>query len=104
MPLRESVKVNAVEHSSKRPCKFPDKGWLRPDGYGMMWLGKRKVRVHIHALEQKLGRPLLPGMKALHTCDVRNCIEEEHLYEGTDKQNVADCIARGRFKGFGQRR
>jgi hypothetical protein len=52
-------------------------------------------RVNRVALEQKLGRPLLPGMQALHTCDNPPCRNPEHLYEGTQKQNIADVLARG---------
>ena len=55
-----------------------------------------KVMLHREALAQKLGRPVAAGMDACHTCDVRNCINPDHLYEGTRKQNMADCTARGR--------
>lgn len=53
-------------------------------------------RVHVYVLEKRLGRRLLPGMRALHTCDHRNCVSPDHLYEGTQAQNVADMYARGR--------
>jgi len=57
--------------------------------------GERKLyRVHRLVLEEKLGRPLLPGMLALHTCDVKLCGNEHHLYEGTDSQNMYDTWAR----------
>jgi hypothetical protein len=41
----------------------------------------------------------------LHKCDNRRCINPEHLYHGTQKNNVDDMIARGRHvpgKGAGK--
>jgi len=32
-----------------------------------------------------------------HKCDLPVCVNPAHLLEGTQKQNVADCIERGRF-------
>ena len=57
---------------------------------------KNNRLLHREALAQKLGRPVQKGMDACHTCDVRDCVNPNHLYEGTRKQNMADCTARGR--------
>jgi hypothetical protein len=35
-------------------------------------------------------------MRALHTCDRPACVKQDHLYEGTPKDNMRDCIDRGR--------
>jgi hypothetical protein len=45
-------------------------------------------------LAEKLGRPLT--MYALHTCDVKRCVNPAHLYEGTAKRNALDAVERGR--------
>jgi transposase-like protein len=55
--------------------------------------------VHRVALAEKLGRPIRPGMKALHHCDNPPCHEPEHIYEGTSAQNNQDTIERGRWRG-----
>lgn len=68
-----------------------------PRGYGKMRVGYRHVRVHRVVLERKIGRPLLDGECALHRCDNPPCFEPEHLFVGTQKENVADCISKGRF-------
>lgn len=47
-------------------------------------------------LEAKLGRALLPGMRALHHCDRPVCVNAAHLYEGTQSDNMRDCMLRGR--------
>lgn len=77
--------------------------WRRhPKGYGYRYAGRnasgnsRYEKAHRVALEEKLGRPLLPGMNANHHCDNPPCIQPEHLYEGTQIQNVEDACSRGR--------
>lgn len=42
----------------------------------------------------KLGRDILPGMLALHSCDRRQCVNPKHLREGTYGDNSADKVAR----------
>ena len=41
--------------------------------------------------------PIPPGLKILHECDNPPCCNPDHLRLGTQKQNVEDCIAKGRF-------
>lgn len=77
-------------------CRLWDRG-LFDKGYPSVWLDKRNERGHRIMLVMKLGRPIRPGMMALHTCDTPRCVAEEHLYEGTAKQNTEDAITRKRF-------
>ena len=66
-------------------------------GYAQLKLGLRHTYGHRLSLEVKLGRKITPGMIARHTCDNPGCIAQEHLVEGTQKDNVQDSIIRGRF-------
>jgi hypothetical protein len=73
------------------------RGTLDWTGYGRVSAGNDRGKLaHRVALEQKLGRPIAPGLQCNHTCDVKACINPDHLYEGTQKQNIADSIARHR--------
>ena len=73
-------------------------GGLDKDGYAMISGPFKKdswvpVRIARMILTNKLKyEPLM----ALHTCDVRCCVNEQHLYDGTQQQNVRDMYKRGR--------
>jgi hypothetical protein len=53
-------------------------------------IGASVINRSREVLENKLGRPLLPGMFACHTCDYPPCINPDHLWEGTMQDNIAD--------------
>lgn len=67
-------------------------GALKPDGYGVIGLGTRDegiARVHKVAWELAKG-PVPKGKLVLHKCNVRNCVNVDHLYIGTDADNAKD--------------
>jgi hypothetical protein len=72
-------------------------GASRGGRYGVFRVNGRTIYVHRYALERKLGRPIAPGLQACHTRDCTSslCVREDHLYEGTPKQNMADRDALG---------
>jgi len=72
-------------------------GTTRPDGYGVVKVGDRWERVHrfvVRAGEIDVVR---------HKCNVRNCINREHLIIGTQAQNVLDSVAAGTHHAFGRK-
>jgi DNA-binding CsgD family transcriptional regulator len=65
-------------------------------GYGRFALTRRKtVRAHRFSFEMANGL-LAPGMCALHKCDNPGCVRPDHLFAGSDADNVADRDAKGR--------
>jgi hypothetical protein len=75
--------------------------WIPPagrDGYGRITINYRTRKAHVVGLEIRLGRPLRPGYKSLHTCDYKPCQNPRHLYEGTPLQNMQDKIERNRAR------
>lgn len=52
-----------------------------------------------HRVSWELARgPIPSGMKVLHRCDVPGCVNPDHLFLGTQADNVADMIAKGRSR------
>jgi len=64
-------------------------------GYAAFWVGGRVVRGHRWIYEAMIG-PISAGMKLLHSCDERRCVNPLHVTQGTQKQNVREMIERGR--------
>jgi len=42
--------------------------------------------------------PIPVGLKVLHHCDVPACVNPEHLFIGTDADNVRDKMQKGRWR------
>jgi hypothetical protein len=57
--------------------------------------------VHRLVLEHSLGRQLRPEYFACHTCDVRKCINPNHLWEGFRLENSQDRFKKGSIKDVG---
>lgn len=72
-------------------------------GYGQIFAGGLLWRTHRAAWVAHRG-PITDGLFVLHRCDVRNCINPHHLFLGTQAENVADCMRKGRFRPGSQRR
>jgi hypothetical protein len=44
--------------------------------------------------------PIPDGMLVMHTCDNPQCVRPGHLKLGTNADNTADSLAKGRHKGY----
>jgi len=48
--------------------------------------------------------PIPEGMHVLHMCDVRLCCNPDHLFLGTNADNIQDSMNKGRRKGVTRKR
>jgi hypothetical protein len=70
-------------------------GYTRKDGYGSITINYIPTFVHRVAFE--LWKQLIPdGFVVRHTCDIRNCINPNHLEIGTQQDNINDKVERNR--------
>jgi hypothetical protein len=67
-------------------------------GYASFNDGTRTVRGHRWIYEQRHGK-LPDGMSACHTCDTPSCVNVDHLFPGTQADNLADASRKGRIIG-----
>lgn len=63
--------------------------------YGVVWINGERWKTHRLAWVYEFG-PIPRGMNVCHKCDNPPCCNPSHLFIGTTKDNVADCLAKGR--------
>src|SRR3974377_2328825 len=83
--LAEFYKICDSIKPTKRGCLI----WPGLDGKyrsGVPIEGKSAIPARL-VLERKLGRPINGWLMACHHCDVPRCVNPDHIYEGTARQN-----------------
>lgn len=90
------AKVCIIENSIPCPpssCRI----WERPTSnkYGVLFVNGKPQGVHRVAYQVWNG--IIPdGMLVCHTCDVTHCVNPEHLFIGTQKDNKEDAARKNR--------
>lgn len=98
-----------------RPCSTPVHFWSRYRrigkcliwqgalvyGYGTLTYGNENWRAHRLAWTLKKG-PIPKGKEVLHKCDIKRCGELQHLFLGTQAENIEDKCHKGR-QAIGER-
>jgi hypothetical protein len=92
MTLEEFYRiVDAIEPDEYGCWNLPGRF---PGRYHLVHVDGKRIRATRLVLARKLGRPIKAGFHALHTCDWPSCVNPDHLYEGTDKDNIRDAMER----------
>lgn len=94
IPLHRKIEMNSV--------RIPESGcWIWTGmmsryGYGRLTLGaKTNLSAHRISYELKNG-PIPDGMFALHRCDVKCCVNPDHIFVGTQQENMTDKVTKNR--------
>lgn len=70
-------------------------GYRNADGYGWVTFRNRQMGAHRAEWIKKNGE-IEAGMMVLHKCDNPSCINTDHLYIGSQHENMRDRSVRGR--------
>lgn len=65
-------------------------------GYGRIKIGKHSIGAHKAYFIMVIGDYDQDSLELLHSCDNPSCVNPEHISTGTHKENMHDCINKGR--------
>jgi CDGSH-type Zn-finger protein len=85
--------INRIEKSPNGCWVW--KGKITPNGYGQMKTDGKTEYVHRIMYEENVS-PITDGLCICHKCDNKPCCNPAHLFIGTQKENIADMIRKGR--------
>ncbi len=92
--LASKLKASSVVCDSTG-CRLWTRG-RNGDGYGLVWVrGRGQLLAHRVAYEIWCG-PIVRGLFVCHRCDNPACINPQHLWLGTNRDNAQDMASKGR--------
>lgn len=98
-------KIHKPSSGSSMTC-WTWRGLLASNGYGIFPTKQRSpdgqsisrnVIAHRKSFEIHCG-PIPDGMSVLHRCDTPACVRPDHLFLGTQTDNMRDCAVKGRVR------
>ena len=66
-------------------------------GYSVVRRNEKRTTTHKYVYELLVGK-MSDGFHGLHKCDVRLCINPDHVFPGTNLDNIKDKMSKGRHR------
>ncbi len=89
------VRQDVTTRDRSSGCWTDVEWWTDRWGYGVFRVGGAKKRVHVYAKELASGE-LAAGRSACHSCDTPSCFNPDHIWWGSQLENMQDCARKGR--------
>lgn len=100
-PLRDRLtedKWDVTPGPLDTPCWVWNRMIVKPSGYGTLKYRQKAIKAHRAVYSEFVGE-IPEGHFVLHRCDVRTCVNPDHLFTGTNDDNMRDMAEKKRGRG-----